>query len=95
MVVDMDIDMSDLKVESNRAVLFTPLFVNGTDTLSLSSIGVYGRRRYFYYVRNGESMLSGARRDDLPFVRETGEGRLSCHVPVCGVDERRFAAHAP
>ena len=47
MVVDMGIDMSDLKVESNRAVLFTPLFVNGTDTLSLSSIGVYGRRRYF------------------------------------------------
>ncbi len=60
MSVDMGIDMSDLKVESNRAVLFTPLFVNGTDTLPLSSIGIYGRRRYFYYVRNGESMLSGA-----------------------------------
>ena len=59
LVVDMNIDMSGLKVDSNRAVLLTPIFVNGTDTLSLSSIGVYGRRRYFYYVRNGESMLSG------------------------------------
>lgn len=58
MVVDMDVDMSALEVESNRAVLFTPVFFNGADTVSLSSIGVYGRRRYFYYVRNGESMLT-------------------------------------
>lgn len=56
--VDMGIDLSDMHVESNRAILITPLLVNGADTLSLSSIGLYGRRRYFYYVRNDRSLLS-------------------------------------
>lgn len=58
-VVDMNMGLSPLDVESNRAVLLTPRFVCATDTLELPSVGVYGRRRYYYYVRNGESMLSG------------------------------------
>lgn len=78
MVVDMGIDMSDLKVESNRAVLFTPLFVNGADTLSLSSIGIYGRRRYFYYVRNGASMLSGA--DEMTYKSSDKPANLAYHT---------------
>lgn len=59
MVVDMGLDLSELEVESNRAVLLTPVVVNGADSLKLSSVGIYGRRRYYYYVRNGASMLSG------------------------------------
>lgn len=59
MVVDMDIDISELKVKSNRAVLVTPAIVNGDDSLNLASIGVYGRRRYYYYLREGRSTLSG------------------------------------
>ena len=57
--VKMDIGLSKLDVESNRAVLLTPRLVNGPDSLDLSAIGVYGRRRYYYYVRNGASLLSG------------------------------------
>ena len=59
MVVDMDIDISELDVKSNRAVLVTPAIVNGEDSLNLASIGVYGRRRYYYYLREGRSTLSG------------------------------------
>lgn len=59
LAVDMDFDLRDLDVKSNRAVLLTPQLVNGADTLDLPSIGIYGRQRYFYYVRNGESMLRG------------------------------------
>lgn len=58
-VVDMDVDLTGLDVESSRAVLLTPKIVRGADTLDLSSVGVYGRSRYYHYVRNGESMLSG------------------------------------
>ncbi len=58
--VDMLLDLSRLEVSGNRAVLLTPGLVNGTDTLALPAVGVYGRRRYYYYVRNGRSMLSGA-----------------------------------
>jgi len=59
MAVDMTLDLSGLKVGGNRAVVITPRIVNGVDSLDLPSVGVYGRRRYYYYVRNGESMLTG------------------------------------
>jgi outer membrane protein OmpA-like peptidoglycan-associated protein len=59
MVVDMDVDMSDLTVKSNRAVLITPAIVNGRDSLNFASIGVYGRKRYYYYMRDGKSTLTG------------------------------------
>ncbi len=57
-VVDMNMNLSELDVNSNRAVLLTPRLVNGPDTLDLPAVGVYGRRRYYYYMRNGESMLA-------------------------------------
>lgn len=57
--IDMLWDLSGLDVDDNRAVLLTPRLVNGNDSLDLQSVGVYGRRRYYFYVRNGESMLSG------------------------------------
>lgn len=60
MAVDMTLDLSALDVESNRAVLLTPRLVNGADSTDLPAIGIYSRRRYYYYVRNGESMLSGS-----------------------------------
>lgn len=57
--VDMNLDMKQLNVESNRAVLLTPRLVNGNDSVDLKSVGVYGRRRYYYYVRNYGSLLTG------------------------------------
>ncbi len=60
MAVDMNLDLRDLDVEGNRAVLLTPRLVNGRDSIELPSVGIYGRRRYYIYVRNGESLLTGA-----------------------------------
>ena len=57
--VGMNLNLSALDVDVNRAVLLTPRLVNGKDSLDLPSVGVYGRRRYYFYVRNGESMLTG------------------------------------
>lgn len=59
MAVNMAVDFSSLDVSSNRAVLFTPILVNGNDSLELSSVGFYGRRRYYYYERNDKSILPG------------------------------------
>lgn len=58
MEVDMIFDLSKLDVSSNRAVLLTPMFATPNDTISLPSIGIYGRQRYYYYLRNGQSTLS-------------------------------------
>lgn len=59
LTVDMDVDLTALDVDANRAVLLTPRLVNGTDSLDMPSIGVYGRRRYYYYVRNFGGPISG------------------------------------
>ncbi|MCD8313253.1 MAG: DUF3868 domain-containing protein [Bacteroidales bacterium] len=57
--VGLDMDLTDLDVKANRAVLLTPhLVVNEVDSLDLPSIGIYGRTRYYFYVRNGKSMLT-------------------------------------
>lgn len=59
LAVEMDLDMGGLDVDANRAVLLTPRLVNGTDSIDLPSVGIYGRRRYYYYVRNGMGSISG------------------------------------
>ena len=59
LAVNMHVDFSALDVSSNRAVLFTPILVNGGDSVELSSVGFYGRRRYYYYVRNDKSIIAG------------------------------------
>lgn len=59
MVVTMALDLSGLNVETNRAILLTPRLANGNDSIDMKSVGIYGRRRYYFYVRNGESMLTG------------------------------------
>lgn len=58
MAVKMNMDFTTLDMPSNRAVLFTPVIVNGKDSLELSSVGIYGRRRYYYYVRNDKSIIA-------------------------------------
>lgn len=59
LAVDMEMDLDSLDVESNRAVLLTPRLVNGADSIDLPSVGIYGRRRYYYYLRNGMGSISG------------------------------------
>lgn len=54
------LDFRSLKVKSNQAVVFTPMIVNGTDTLALDGAGVYGRTRWYQYERAGKNPLSGA-----------------------------------
>ena len=58
LTVDMMMNLTGLKVDGNRAVLLTPRIVNGNDSTDLPAVGIYGRRRYYTYIRNGESMLS-------------------------------------
>ena len=58
--VRMELELADVEVPSNRAVLVTPFLVNGDDRVVLPSVAVYGRRRYYYYHRkDAGAMLSG------------------------------------
>lgn len=59
LTVEMDLNLKALNVDANRAVVITPRLVNGADSLDLPSVGVYGRRRYYYYERNGVGAITG------------------------------------
>lgn len=71
-LVGFTFDFDGFSVKSNRAVLLTPGIVGAEDSVSLPSVGIYGRRRYYYYKRNNaDYMLSGSsetviRKRDLP-----------------------------
>lgn len=65
LAVEMLMNLKDLKVGGNRAVLLTPRLKNGTDSIDLPSVGIYGRRRYYYYQRNSEGMLTG--KDEITY----------------------------
>ncbi|MGM9762579.1 MAG: DUF3868 domain-containing protein [Candidatus Cryptobacteroides sp.] len=80
MNVEMNLDLTDLKVRSNRAILITPRLVNGTDSLDLASIGIYGRDRYYIYNRNGVSALSGE--EETSFKAKDKPAGVSCNNVV-------------
>lgn len=80
LTVDMTLDMRDLKVDGNRAVLLIPRIVSGLDSIDLPAVGVYGRRRYYTYIRNGESMLSGP--DEMSFKASEKPVSLPYHADV-------------
>ena len=55
----LTLDLTDLKLKSNEASIYTPMIVKGSDTLRLKGIGVYGRTRWYQYERFGRRPLSG------------------------------------
>ena len=59
MTANVDLDLSDLTVKPNQAVVFTPMIVKGADTLKLHGVGVYGRTRWFQLERYGSRPISG------------------------------------
>lgn len=81
LTVTMDIDLSELDVNSNRAVLLTPRLVNGTDSIDLPSIGIYGHRRYYYYIRNGISTISGETEKSFKASNKPEQLEYDNHIP--------------
>lgn len=81
LTVTMDIDLSELDVNSNRAVLLTPRLANGTDSLDLPSIGIYGHRRYYYYIRNGISTISGETEKTFKASNKPEQLEYDNHIP--------------
>ena len=59
MVVDMNLDLEPVSIKSSRAQIITPMIVSQQgDTVTLPSVGVYGRQRYINYLRNDRAGLS-------------------------------------
>lgn len=79
LVVDLGLDLEKLKVNSNRAKLITPRLINGSDSVDLQSLGLYGRRRFIYYERNFPNhMISGP--GERVFRRSQAPDTVGYHV---------------
>ena len=59
MTVSMDLGLGAFSLDGNRAAVFAPVIVNGTDTLVLQPVGLYSRTRWYQYLRAGEKPLGG------------------------------------
>ena len=59
--LDIDIDLSDLDIKTTQVVVLTPAIINGADTLTLKSVGVYGRNRKIFYMRNEDLKPTGVK----------------------------------
>lgn len=79
-VVDMDIDISDLKVKGSDAVVLTPFIVRDTLSVALKSIGLYSRNRDFYYQRNEDLSPTGV--EDIAYRSSKAPERVAYHAVV-------------
>lgn len=60
MLIEMDLDLSQVDVRRDEAVLLTPRLTKGDEEKILPEVGIYGRRRYIYYERNGLLPANGS-----------------------------------
>ena len=59
MTVDMTLALGSFDLDGNRAAVFSPVLVNGADTLVFQPVGLYSRTRWYQYLRSGEKPLGG------------------------------------
>ncbi|MBO7164996.1 MAG: DUF3868 domain-containing protein [Muribaculaceae bacterium] len=84
MSIKLFMDLADVKVRSNRAMLYTPRIVSDSDTIVLKSVGVYGRTRYMQqrrYSKNNElTLLTG--NDEMGYRKKDRPDTLKYEVVI-------------
>ncbi|MBQ3535278.1 MAG: tetratricopeptide repeat protein [Alistipes sp.] len=85
--VNMDIDISNLKVGADETVILTPMIEKNGKSLELPAVEVMGRRAWLYFLRNGENTATEnplyAEREAKRAERKAGEKQsvaYSTHV---------------
>lgn len=73
MNTSISLDLSGMKVNTNQAVVFTPIIVNGEDSLFLDGAGVYGRTRWYQFDRSGKNPISGVNEKALRYSKDLNE----------------------
>lgn len=95
--IAMDLDLTDLKIKSDREIHLEPFLVSESmeDTLSLKSAVVAGRNRYFHYLRNGgveenKSLYRVGEKDIIqystvvPYEKWMEKSNLQIRESLCG-----------
>lgn len=95
MLVDILFDASSMKMKGNREIIYTPMLVNGGDTLLMPSFVVAGRNRYYSHLRNDNQEAVPVYRPeeltspinykfDAPFSPWMDTARLEVAAEECG-----------
>jgi hypothetical protein len=74
-LLDLDMDLSNLHLPANRGLVFTPMFINPADTLKLPAAEIMGKDRYIYYQRTRQT----ATPDPALVVRRRNGKRQTVH----------------
>ena len=82
--LNIDIDLSPLKIKTTQVVVLTPAIINGGDTLALKSVGVYGRNRRIFYLRNEDEKPTGA--DDINLSSSETSAAIEYNASVAFMD---------
>ena len=72
MKVGMDLGLGAFNLEGDRVAVFTPVLRNGPDSLELPPVGLYGRTRWFQYLRAGEQPLGGEKETPIRWSDRPG-----------------------
>ena len=81
MTVNMDFGFADFNLPHDRVAIFTPVLVNGRDSLTLAPVGLYGRTRWYQYLRSGDEPLGGAAETSWRYADRPDEYVYSETVP--------------
>lgn len=65
MTLDLDLILKNIKLNGDKAVVFTPVIINGKDSVSLDPVSVYSRTRWYQYQR--QNTLNPENPDGLAF----------------------------
>ena len=83
MSVTLEMDLGGLELGGDRASLFVPVLRNGEDSLELPCVGVYGRTRWYQYLRAGEP-LGGADETSVRWSERPSTYPYRLDVPYAG-----------
>ena len=81
MTVTMNLGLADLQMKGDRAIVYAPVLRNGSDSLVLPPVGLYGRTRWIQYNRNGRLPFGMADETSMQYSHRPGQLAYNANVP--------------
>ena len=64
-ILDMTLDASRLKMNTNREAVYTPMIIKGNDTVKMKPISVAGRNRWYSHLRGDDNKAGTLRAGEI------------------------------
>ena len=81
MTVGMELQLDDYQLKGDKASIFTPVLVNGRDSVQLNPVGLYSRIRYIQYLRDGGVGIGGTDETSFKYAKRPATMELLQSVP--------------